>query len=66
METLILVVDFEKGFCGSRTVTDIDSKFANPDEVKAYLGREFPGFKFDDVLFIENNKIVAEWWGGRR
>lgn len=60
---LIIVIDHENGFSGSRhteTLSIDDEK-----EIEEYLRREFPSMSLDNVLtyclFIKDDKIIAEW-----
>lgn len=71
-DVLIIVVDFEKGVVGSRTVSNTTA--SNEDECDAYLRREFAGFHLDDVLFVNyrdtyrSPMVYKEWFNhdGRR
>ena len=63
-DVLVVVTDFEKGFVGSRHI----SRETYRDEAwcRGYLDREFPSIKMDNILFINNDIIIAEWMFGRK
>lgn len=64
---LIVIVDYEHGFVGSRSYSRAEAllKFNGEEAILNYLHREFPSTSFDDILFIKDDKVVAEWFGGR-
>ena len=63
---LIIVVNHEHGFTGSRRFHAKEEPFKHDEdrEILDYLHREFPNMFFDDILFIQNDIVIEEWVEG--
>ena len=54
---LVIVIDHDKDFVGSR-----HTNLRTESEIENFLLREFPGMGFDDILIVENDNIIHEWF----